>query len=31
MNTEETELTKEDWSGIRKEALAKIVARKKQN
>lgn len=31
LNTEETALTKEDWRAIRKEALAKIGARKKQN
>jgi antitoxin ParD1/3/4 len=28
MNSEETELTREDWRAIRKEALAKIDARK---
>lgn len=31
LNGEETELTREDWSAIRKEALAKIGARKKRN
>jgi antitoxin ParD1/3/4 len=31
LNTEETELTKDDWSAIRRDALAKIEARKKRN
>lgn len=31
LNGEETELTKADWSAIRKEALAKINAKKNTN
>lgn len=31
LNSEETELTKDDWKAIRKGALAKVNARKKKN
>ncbi|WP_231848266.1 hypothetical protein [Gloeobacter violaceus] len=30
LNSPESELTAADWSGIRKEALARLEARKKQ-
>ncbi len=31
LSSDESELTKEDWTAIRREALAKIGARKKQS